>query len=182
VTTDDTLTADDTASLKPPKHPLAVGYWSHITAAILLIVLNLIFMVGLFKASYSVYLEANAVAAVTPAKRLDAIQITAENGRAELLRSITNLGIDQTLGNVASHLQIYRNFYERLLRSDEDFSKLMHLQQNGVTHFAGIIGQSSVWQKRYTQTLLPLPVNSARRQLVVRQTIDSLQELPTLAN
>lgn len=174
--------ASEAEASKPPVHPLAVGYWSHAVVPVLLVVINLVFMVGLLKASHSVYLHANSVSGVTPAKRLDAVQETAESGRAELVRTIASLGIGEHFKNISGHLETHRTFYRRMLRSDEDFSKLMHLQQNGVSHFAAIIGQSEVWQQRYTQRLMPLPVNSAKRQLIIRQTMSALQELPTLAD
>ncbi|HSG60906.1 MAG TPA: hypothetical protein VLA24_05660 [Pseudomonadales bacterium] len=170
------------AQTKPQPHPLAKGYWSHLATAVILVIINLGFMVGLLSSTYSVYQEANAVSDVTPAKRLDAVEAMAQGGRAELIRSITSLGIDKHFSNISQSFTTHRRFYERLLRSDEDFSKLMHLQQNGVTHFAGIIGQSDAWQQRYTQGLMSLPVNSARRQFVIRQTMDALQELPRLSD
>lgn len=170
------------APTKPPRHPLSVGYWTHTATPIVLVLVNMVFLIGLLNASYSVYLHANSISDVTPAKRLDAVQLTAEGGRAELVRSIASLGIDGHFANISNSLQTHRSFYERLLRSDEDFSKLMHLQQNGVSHFAAIIGQSDVWQQRYTEGLLSLPVHSAKRQFVIRQTIDDLQALPQLAN
>lgn len=179
---EDDKNASPVAAITLPSHPLAAGYWSHLVVALLLVIMNLGFMVGLLSASYTVYLEANAVSDVTPAKRLDAVEKTAEGGRAELVRSITSLGIDQHFANISNSFSTHRRFYERLLRSDEDFSKLMHLQQIGVTHFAGIIGQSEAWQHRYTQGLITLPGNSAKRQLVIKQTIDALQELPKLAD
>ncbi len=179
---DEQIPDKEEAPAKPPRHPLAVGYWTHLATPILLVLVNMAFLVGLLNAVYSIYLHANSISDVTPAKRLDSLQMTAEGGRAELVRSIASLGIDGHFANISKSLQTHRSFYERLLRSDEDFSKLMHLQQNGISHFAAIIGQSDVWQQRYTEGLLALPVHSAKRQFVIRQTIDNLQALTPLAN
>lgn len=163
-------------------HPLAVGYWRHLILSVVIIVANIAVLVGLISASYGVFQRAKSVAEITPVKRLDVVQATLEGGRESLQAEIATLGIKQQMDNLGGSFDAHRRFYQNLLASERDFSRLLHRQQNGVTYFASAIGRSDVWQKRYTDKLLSLPGHSAQRQLIIQQTQDNLQSLPTLAD
>ena len=165
-----------------PIHPLAVGYWRHLIFAIVIMVTNIAVLVGLISASYGVYQRAKSVAEITPVKRLDVVQEALEGGRASLQAEMTSLGIKQQMNNLGGAFDAHRRFYQNLLASERDFSRLLHRQQNSVTYFASAIGRSDAWQKRYTDTLLTLPGHSAQRQLIIQQTHDNLQSLPALAD
>jgi hypothetical protein len=163
-------------------HPLAVGYWRHMILAIVIMVTNIAVLVGLISASYGVYQRAKSVAEITPVKRLDVVQETLEGGRASLQSEMSTFGIHQQVSKLGSVFDAHRHFYQTLLASEHDFSRLLHRQQNSVTFYATRIGRSSVWQQRYTNSLLALPGRSAQRQFIIQQTHDSLLSLPTLAD
>lgn len=168
-------------ALKAPKSPFAKGYWGHLLGAILLVLLNFAVLIGLMAWSYEVYQEAKRVAQVTPDKRIKAMQVRAKEGRKSLFVTVSDLGLDAKLKALSESLEGHRQFYQDMLSSEEDFSRLLHLQQIGVSHFADNIGQSKVWQDQYIQHLLPLPTKSAKRQNFLLHNLEKLQQVPTMS-
>ena len=178
----DNMSTEDVPEEAVVIHPLAVGYWRHMILAIVIMVANIAVLVGLISTSYGVYQRAKAVAEVTPVKRLDGVKATLESGAASLQSEMSTFGIHQQVSKLGRVFDAHRRFYQTLLASEHDFSRLLHRQQNSVTFYATRIGRSSVWQQRYTNSLLALPGRSAQRQFIIQQTHDSLLSLPTLAD